>query len=203
MTSEEPRMTSEERKAAMTHSNDSQRPRRARGQCTAAALVLLASVGWARQVSAASVTALAIGPDTPATLYAGTSCSGVRKSLDGGDSWSAAVNTGLTNRNVSALAINPTSPTTLYAGTDYDGVFQSLNEGSSWSAVNTGLTDTRVRALAINPATPTTLYAGTAVAVFRSLDGGGSWSDASTGHAVRVCECTAASCFDGSRCVRV
>ena len=36
----------------MTHSNDSQRPRRTRGQLTFTALVLLASVGWAQQASA-------------------------------------------------------------------------------------------------------------------------------------------------------
>jgi hypothetical protein len=62
----------------MTPSNGSQRPRRARRQFTAAVLVLLASVGWAQQASAHTigagpVTILAIDPDTPTTLYAGTS----------------------------------------------------------------------------------------------------------------------------------
>src|SRR3989442_1489791 len=42
------------------------------------------------------VPALAIDPQTPTTLYAGTSGSGVFKSTDGGASWSA-VNTGLPN----------------------------------------------------------------------------------------------------------
>lgn len=133
----------------MPHSNDSQRPHRARRQFTAVALVLLASVGWAQQVSAEEVAALAIDPDITTTLYAGNVCSGVFKSLDGGDSWSA-VNTGLTDTAVSALAINPATPAILYAGTFSGGVFQSLNGGSSWSAVNSGLTNTNVLALAID-----------------------------------------------------
>jgi len=57
----------------MAPSNESQRPRHTRRQfTTAAALVLLASVGWAQQVSAAEpVLSLAIDPETPTTLYGG------------------------------------------------------------------------------------------------------------------------------------
>jgi len=53
----------------MTRSMQSRRPRRSRRQLTAAALVLLASVGWAHQVSAGDpVVELAIDPDTPPAL---------------------------------------------------------------------------------------------------------------------------------------
>ena len=107
-----------------------------------------------------SISALAIDPTTPTTLYAGTQGGGVFKSTNGGASWSA-VNTGLVASHVFALVIDPTTPTTLYAGTDV-GVFKSTNGGGSWSAVNTGLTDFAfVSALAIDPMTATTLYAGT------------------------------------------
>jgi hypothetical protein len=107
------------------------------------------------------VTALAINPVTPSTLYAGTD-GGVFKSTDGGASWTA-VNT---NSYVQALAINPKIPSTLYAGTG-DGAFESTDSGASWIAINTGLTkfdnmpNFDVRALAIDPMTPSTLYAGT------------------------------------------
>ena len=73
-----------------------------------------------------NVSALAIDPATPATLYAGTS-GGVFKSTDGGANWSA-VNTGLTATNIQALAIDPATPTTLYAGTWGGGVF-SIQQG--------------------------------------------------------------------------
>ena len=77
------------------------------------------------------VSALAINPGTPATLYAGTYGGGVFKSTDGGGSWSAA-NTGLTNHWVNALVIDPTTPATLYAGTN-GGVYKSTNSGGNWS----------------------------------------------------------------------
>ena len=62
------------------------------------------------------VYALAIDPQTPDTLYAGTDGGGVFKSTNGGTNWTA-INTGLTNTYVSALAIDPQTPETLYAGT--------------------------------------------------------------------------------------
>ena len=74
-----------------------------------------------------NVSALAIDPATPATLYAGTWGGGVFKSTNGGANWSA-VNTGLTNTDVRALAIDPDTPATLYAGTWGGGVF-SIQQG--------------------------------------------------------------------------
>src|SRR5436309_6731182 len=115
------------------------------------------------------ITALAIDPLTPTTLYAWTNGGGLFKSTDGGANWSA---TGLTNNSGRALAIDPITPTTLYAGAD-GGVFKSTDGGASWNA--TGLSF-GVSSLAIDPVTPTTLYAGeTTGAVFKSTDGGASW----------------------------
>src|SRR5205807_9211166 len=57
------------------------------------------------------VLALAIDPQTPATLYAGTAGGGVFKSANAGGSW-GAVNTGLTASRVRALAIDPQTPAT-------------------------------------------------------------------------------------------
>ena len=87
-----------------------------------------------------SIYALAINPQTPDTLYAGTYGGGVFKSTNGGTNWTA-INTGLTNTNVCALAIDPQTPETLYAGTDGGGVFKSTNGGTNWTAMNTGLTN--------------------------------------------------------------
>jgi len=133
------------------------------------------------------VTALAIDPTTPSTLYAGTydsvgSPGSVLKSTDGGSTW-GAFNTGLptSDLSVAALAIDPTTPSTLYAVTYSYGVFKSTDGGSTWGAVNTGLptTDLFVAALAIDPTTPDTLYAGVASdanpGVYKSTDGGNTW----------------------------
>ena len=75
----------------------------------------------------ANVRALAIDPDAPATVYAGTLRGGVFKSSDGGTSWHA-LNSGLpAGSSVLTLAIDPVTPTRIYAGTSSDaggGVFR-------------------------------------------------------------------------------
>jgi hypothetical protein len=84
------------------------------------------------------VSALAIDPSAPATLYAGTASGfspGVFKSINGGASWTAI---GPTTSYVNALAIDPSAPATLYAGTG-EGVFKSTNSGGSWTAISTGV----------------------------------------------------------------
>ncbi len=77
----------------------------------------------------ASISALAIDPANPMTLYAGTSGDGVFQSTDRGANWSV-INNGLTSLNVRSLAIDPTDPMTLYAGT-VGGVFQSTDRGTN------------------------------------------------------------------------
>jgi len=69
-----------------------------------------------------TIRALAIDPQSPSTLYAGTIGGGVFQSRDAGATWSA-VNAGLTNTDIRALAIDPHTPSTLYAGTWGGGVF--------------------------------------------------------------------------------
>src|SRR5207245_1421057 len=84
-----------------------------------------------------TINALAIDPQTPTTLYAGTSGHGVFKSTDGGGTWSA-VNTGLTTPcgavRVNALAIDPPTPTALYTSGSVDGVSNSTDAGASRGA---------------------------------------------------------------------
>ena len=60
-----------------------------------------------------TITALAVDPRSPTTLYAGTRSSGVLKSTDGGGNWTA-INNGLTLAPITSLAIDPKTPTTLY-----------------------------------------------------------------------------------------
>src|SRR5215510_4187617 len=61
-------------------------------------------------------------PRNPWTVYAASSTSGVFKSIDGGESWSA-VNSGLTTLSVNSLAIDPQDSSTVYAATAGGGVF--------------------------------------------------------------------------------
>jgi photosystem II stability/assembly factor-like uncharacterized protein len=139
-----------------------------------------------------TVSAVAIDPRTPSTLYAGTD-SGVFQSTNSGAGW-AAVNSGLTDLNITALAIDPHMPSTLYAGAGLHcapfgggcsggGVFRSTDSGASWTPIDTGLAADAmiVSCLAIDPVTPSTLYAGTVGGVFKSTNSGDSWTAVNNG----------------------
>lgn len=137
-----------------------------------------------------SVTSLAIGLTSPATVYAGYFCEnpeGARipvlshlfKTTDGGDTWMPAE--GELRTYWLAVAVDPTNSSTIYAGTSA-GVFKSVDGGATWSEANIGLPDqTSVYALAVDPSTPTKVYAGAVVGVFQSIDAGATWVPLNTG----------------------
>ena len=137
------------------------------------------------------IQALAIDPQTPATVYAGTTGYGVSKTVDGGAHWFSA-GSGLAGA-IEALAIDPQAPATVYAGTNTDAfVLKSTDGGVNWSPAGAGLEDsekaTAARigiitspALAINPHTRATVYAGEPAGVFKSTDGGAHWQLAWSG----------------------
>ncbi|HET7010979.1 MAG TPA: hypothetical protein VFI11_09410, partial [Anaerolineales bacterium] len=75
-----------------------------------------------------SVTALAIDPRTPATVYAAAEGHGLFKSTDGGSAWGTS---GLESQ-VTALAIAPSATNILYAGTSRNGVYRSTDGGQTW-----------------------------------------------------------------------
>jgi photosystem II stability/assembly factor-like uncharacterized protein len=119
----------------------------------------------------ASVNALAIDPDDPNILYAGTS-GGVFKTTNGGEIWTDA-NTGLPVSSVNCLAIDAVAPNTLYVGTS-GGLFKSMDSGESW--VNLTIPDVSlVNFLSVDPKASTILYAVTDKGVFKTTNGGKSW----------------------------
>ena len=129
---------------------------------------------------------MAIDPQDPATVYAGTGV-GVFKSKDGGTSWS---NAGLTGWIVSSLVIDPHNAATIYAATvghadedvDTIKIFKSLDEGATWNEAGSGLPAACcVASLSIDPQDSRTLYAfaGGPWKLFKSTDGGESWAPTS------------------------
>ena len=73
--------------------------------------------GWTNiGPSPAAVEAIAVDPHGSGTIFMGSIAGGIRKSVDGGITWSA-VNSGLTTPVVQALAMDASGPQTVYAGT--------------------------------------------------------------------------------------
>jgi len=143
----------------------------------------------------APVYAIAVDPETPGTLYAGT-LHGIFKSTDGAKTWRFS-GQGLRSRflpgtpglvssyppTVQALAIDPNSPATIYAGTSNGGVFKSTDRGASWNAANQGIPvepipefSLNIRSLAVDPLRPGTLYAGAIGNLYKSTDGAATWT---------------------------
>ncbi len=132
---------------------------------------------------------LAIDPEDPNTVYAGTSDEGLFKSSDGGRSWDRL--TGVTHHRVTAVAVSPVDGS-LYAGTEPSSLFVSRDGGESWRELE-GLKNlpsaptwrfpprpwtSHVRALALSYTDPDLVVAGIELGgVMRSRDGGESWQD--------------------------
>jgi photosystem II stability/assembly factor-like uncharacterized protein len=133
------------------------------------------------------ISAVAIDPRSPKTVFAATPRAGLFKSTDGGGSWhSLAIP--LSAAPIISLAIAPADPETVYAGTGR-GVFKTTDGGATWRAANDGLfgkesayerewrlTEGYVQALVVDPGDPETVYAGTRQrGLFKSTNGGASW----------------------------
>lgn len=132
----------------------------------------------------AEVRAIAIHPDNPQIVYAGTQ-HGPYRSTDGGDHWEQLdfPDSGMI---VWSLLFHPQNPQIMYLGTGPAAVYRSDNGGDSWQrlsiietagAVNMGF-PMRVIRMAADPSNPDEIYAGLEVGgIIRSLDGGTTWTD--------------------------
>lgn len=115
-------------------------------------------------------------------MYAETQYNGIRKSTDGGNSWTNAT-TGLTGSGpwIGAIVLDETSPNTLFTGRQE--VFRTTNGAASWTASSPSVGGS-VSALAIAPSNHLIVYAGTSAGnIWKSTDGGatlGNWTDMTT-----------------------
>jgi hypothetical protein len=111
------------------------------------------------------ISALAVNPENPRIVLAGTEGSGIFRSTDGGGTWLAADEgfpATLYDQNfypgVMGIVFDPLMPEAVYVGTNY-GVFRSYDWGSTWSGMNEGLVNHILSALAID-SPGRLLYAG-------------------------------------------
>jgi photosystem II stability/assembly factor-like uncharacterized protein len=134
------------------------------------------------------VTALAEDPEAPGTVWAGVEIDGVRRSRDGGRTWQAPGQQGLSSRDIHALAIVPAGggPKRLLATTNND-LNVSIDGGETWRPLRVGqaLPWTYCRGLAQVCGRPEVLLLGNgsgppgdAGVVAVSTDAGESWREA-------------------------
>jgi len=122
---------------------------------------------------ALGVNALAIDPQTPATVYAGTT-KGLFKTTDAAKSWTR-IEDRLADDFIMAVQIDSASPNILYVG-HRAGIEKTTDSGETWAAMNEGLTSSNVRTLIISPHDPSLLFAGmNRGGLFRSTDGAETW----------------------------
>lgn len=131
--------------------------------------------GTAQFRSNGRVTAIAIDPSTPSTIYVGAVGSGVWKTADGGGSW-APVTDSLPSLDVAAIAVDPTTPSNVYVALVNAGVFRSTDAGASWTQLSTDLgAEVRWGVLIVSPADPRVIFLTTSAGVYRSGNSGVTW----------------------------
>jgi photosystem II stability/assembly factor-like uncharacterized protein len=132
---------------------------------------------------------LALDPQDPDTLYAGTTDEGIFKSEDGGGTWEKL--SGIEHPRVTAVAVSPTDGA-VYAGTEPSALFVSRDGGESWRELE-GMRKlpsqptwsfpprpwtSHVRAIAPSYVDPDLVVVGIELGgVLRSTDGGETWQD--------------------------
>lgn len=150
--------------------------------------------GWHADLlsSDSSVRCLAFDPADPPTIYTGSRGGGLRKSADGGASWS---NLDLPQKDVFSVAVSAADGS-IYAGTEPSMLFKSTDGGRCWREMK-ALRElpsaptwsfpprpwtSHVRSIAPNPRNPGLLLAGIELGgLMRSEDGGESWADHAAG----------------------
>lgn len=132
--------------------------------------------------SARRVTTVAIDPQLPATVYAGTMGDAVYKSPDGGQHW-LPHNVGLKEHVsfVNQFVFHPALSEKIYAATTV-GAFYTKDAGREWEERMNGMKEVHiVTAIAINPKDPAVLYGGTTGGMYRSEDGATTWTKINNG----------------------
>ncbi|HKW65252.1 MAG TPA: hypothetical protein VJN89_22055, partial [Candidatus Acidoferrum sp.] len=157
------------------------------------------------------VTAIAVDPSTPSTVYIGGAAGGVWKTTDGGTTWTPLTDS-QPSLAVGSIAIDPNSCSpapcsTIYVGTGEDnfngdafygaGVLKSTNGGSTWTqsggpfagALSPTFGGAKIGAIAVQPGNSSIVLAAAYFfdgndprgGIYRSTDGGQTWALPTTG----------------------
>jgi photosystem II stability/assembly factor-like uncharacterized protein len=129
------------------------------------------------------VTALTVDPSNHHVIWAGLEVDGVRRSTDGGDSWTRIAAEGIPDPDIHDIAVVVNGGTTVLTSTPRE-IFASRDRGDNWYPLMVGdqFPLRYCRHLAQKTDDPETLFvatgngaSGDAGAIQRSKDGGRSW----------------------------
>jgi photosystem II stability/assembly factor-like uncharacterized protein len=122
------------------------------------------------------LSAIAIVPNAPNTIYVGAQLSGVWKTTNGGATWQSLTDS-LPTLSVAALALDPANANRLYAVSGREGVYRTDNGGVSWAQISTADLEALVHGgkLIVSPTNPNLLLLAAKAGVRRSTDGGVTW----------------------------
>ncbi len=138
-----------------------------------------------RGVSSNRLCALAVKPDDPDVLCAGTGGGTISRSTDGGLSWTIVKQgtAGSEFQEVPKIVFHPLAPTVGYA-TTYGSldttldVWKTTDGGATWN--RTALQKFATWSIVVDPTDPGIVYVGSfsgvLSTVYRTTDGGGSWT---------------------------
>jgi photosystem II stability/assembly factor-like uncharacterized protein len=137
---------------------------------------------------------LAIDPQNPEMIYAGTHGGSLYKSSNFGKSWSAS-NNGIWGHSICKIAIHPVSTNILYVGDIFGQIYKSENKGLNWSMVFTKNSGTygAPASIIIDPKETDVVYAGLrrygiagfshreSHGIIKSFDSGAKWKAFNSG----------------------
>lgn len=123
-----------------------------------------------------AITALAVDPVRPETLYAGTSSGTVLQSNNGGTEWAVSTNA---HDGIRSLHVRPSAPGMVYLVTNNNGVQRTTDAGAHWEPLRDlqrfGGANQMFQLL-LSPHNDAVLYAATGYGLLTSTDAGDTWT---------------------------
>ena len=130
-----------------------------------------------------NIESVAIDPQNPDTIYAGT-WHLPWKTTDGGATWKNIKNGMIDDSDVFSIIIDKQSPSTVYLSA-CSGIYKSETAGDLFhKAQGIPFSSRRTRVLRQDPTDPNVVYAGTTEGLWRTMDAGKTWKHISASNII-------------------
>ncbi len=128
-----------------------------------------------------TLTAIAVAPSDPNTIYIGTDDSNVQVTFDGGENWTN-ISADLPDRYVTEVAVDYENPQIAYvtfSGYKYidymPHVLRTTDGGATWEDISGNLPEVPVNDIIIDPIVEGTFYIANDMGVWYTIDDGITW----------------------------